>query len=325
MARSSEQKLKILYLLKILNENTDSEHLISMEKILTKLSAYGIAAERKSIYADIASLDEYGIKIECVHGKNGGYRLKNHDFKLSELKLLVDAVQASKFITEQKSSELIKKLENLTSRYNAKLLHRSVIMHERVKTMNESVFYNVDTIQLAIADNRQISFKYFDWDMYKERVFRKKGAVYRVSPIALTWYDENYYLVADDSSSASRKHYRVDKMFAIQALKDKREYTDDKRFDIAKYAKTTFGMYGGETKKVKLRCAAKFAGAVFDRFGQSIIITPDGDFFETIVEVAVSPVFFAWVMQFGGEIKITSPEEVIYDFKELVEKNLKET
>ncbi len=323
MPRSSEQKLKILYLLKILNENTDAEHSISTEDILSKLSAYGIEAERKSIYTDIASLCDYGINIECTRGKNGGYRLTERDFEFSELKLLVDAVQASKFITEQKSAQLIKKLEGLTSLHNAKLLQHSVIMHERVKTMNESVFGNVDAIQLAIGENRQISFKYFDWNMRKERVFRKDGALYRVSPLALTWDDENYYLVAYDSAADMIKHYRVDKMFAIQRLKEKRDVTDDKRFDIAKYSKAMFGMYGGETKKVKLRCAAKLAGAVFDRFGQGIIITPDGDFFETIVNVAVSPVFFAWVMQFGGEIKITAPSEIIESFRELAEKNLK--
>ena len=309
MAKSSNQKLKLLFLKEIFEEYTDKDTFISMEQILSLLEKRGITAERKSIYEDIYVLQDMGMDIELV--RNKGYHLNSRTFELAELKLLVDAVQASKFITESKSGELIKKLEGLTSKNNAKELQHSVIMRERIKSMNESVFLNVDIIQSAMAKNKKIVFKYFEWDINKARHFRKEGGNYKVSPWALTWDDENYYLLAHDKESNIIKHYRVDKMVDIMLSEESREGRDTtNRFDTANYSRKMFGMFGGETKRVKLRCHKSLIGVFIDRFGRNIIVTPDGDYFEVIVEVAVSPVFLSWLMQFGKKIQVIAPDDV---------------
>ncbi len=309
MAKSYNQKLKILLLKEIFETHTDKDSFITMDEIISALEKKGINAERKSIYEDIHTLKDHGMDIELV--RNKGYRLNSRTFELAELKLLVDAVQASKFITEKKSNELIKKLEGLTSKNNASELQHSVIMRERVKTMNESVYINVDIIQSAIRKNSQIAFKYFEWDMKKIRRYRKDGNAYVVSPWALTWDDEKYYLLAYDEESNKMKHYRVDKMTHIFILGKARLGQDDTvRFDTANYSNKMFGMFGGETKKVQLRCHQSLAGVFIDRFGSNIIISPDGEYFTVIVEVAVSPVFLSWIMQFGKKVSVLSPEDV---------------
>ncbi|MBE7092289.1 MAG: WYL domain-containing transcriptional regulator [Clostridiales bacterium] len=318
MARCSGQKLKLLYLLDIFKKHTDKDTFITMEQILALLEKHNIFAERKSIYEDISALKEFGLDIELV--RNKGYHLVSRTFETSELKLLVDAVQASKFITEKKSNELIKKLESLTSKNNASELQHSVIMRERIKTMNESVFLTVDKIQLAMGKNKKLSFKYFDWDVRKNKVYKKDGKSYVVSPQALTWDDENYYLLAFDEDAKILKHFRVDKMTALFILEQKRSIDTTVRFDTAEYSKKMFGMYGGVTKKVKLRCNNSLAGVFIDRFGLNSIITPLEDSFEIIVEAAISPVFLSWLMQFGDKITVLSPESVKKDLINLAEK-----
>lgn len=308
MARVSGQKLKLLYLMDIFKKHTDKDTFITMEQILLLLEKHNIYAERKSIYEDINALKDFGMDIELV--RNKGYHLVSRDFEMSELKLLVDAVQASKFITEKKSNQLIKKLESLTSKNNASELQHSVIMRERIKTMNESVFLTVDSIQLAIGNNKKLSFKYFDWDVHKNKVFKKSGKSYIVSPQALTWDDENYYLLAFDEDAKILKHFRVDKMTALFMLDEKRSINDTVRFDTAGYSKKMFGMYGGVTKKVKLKCHKSLAGVFIDRFGVNAIITPCDEYFEIIIEAAISPVFFSWLMQFGDKVTVLSPESV---------------
>ncbi len=309
MAKSSNQKLKLIYLMDIFKEYTDEDTFITMEEIIRLLQQKGVSAERKSIYDDIDVLNQYGFEIEQVRKK--GYHLINSTFELAELKLLVDAVQASKFITENKSSQLIKKLESLTSKRKAGELQHSVIMRERIKTMNESVFINVDIIQLAIANNKQLSFKYFDWDIKKQRAFRHGGELYRVSPWALTWDDENYYLIAYDAEAQIFKHYRVDKMVQLTVSNEARlGFESWARFDTGTYSKKMFGMYGGETKKIKLSCDKSLIGVFIDRFGSNVFLAPTADGFEVIIEAAVSPVFLSWLIQFGSRIKIISPDDV---------------
>ena len=320
MAKSSGQKLKLLYLMDILKKHTDKDTFITMEQILALLEKHNITAERKSVYEDINALRDFGLEIELV--RNKGYHLLTRDFETSELKLLVDAVQASKFITEKKSTELIKKLENLTSKNNASELQHSVIMRERIKTMNESVFLTVDSIQLAMAKNKKLSFKYFDWDIYKKKVYKKDGKSYIVSPQALTWDDENYYLLAFDEDAQILKHFRVDKMTALFTLDEKRSTVGTTRFNTAEYSKKMFGMYGGQLQKVKLQCDASLAGVFIDRFGLNSIITPLEDHFEIIVEVALSPVFLSWLMQFGNKVKVLSPENVKEELIKLANKVL---
>ncbi len=211
MAKSPNQKLKLLYLMKILLEQTDENHRITMTEIIENLASYNISAERKSLYNDIESLRLYGLDIIGIQeGRTYFYYVGSRRFELAELKLLVDSVQSAKFITAKKSSELIKKLEGLASRYEASKLHRQVFVAGRVKTMNESIYYNVDRIQTAIGENSKITFQYFQWNVEKKMELRHDGAVYKVSPWALSWNDGNYYLIAYDGEKGIIKHFRVE-------------------------------------------------------------------------------------------------------------------
>lgn len=319
MAKSSNQKLKVLYLLNIMKELTDENHGLTIMQILEELQKYGIRAERKSIYGDFEALRDFGLTIEKRTGKNVTYHLAERDFELPELKLLVDAVQSSKFITHKKSSTLIKKIEGLTSKYEAQQLQRQVFVANRIKTMNESIYYVIDEIHRAISDDKKISFKYFEWNMKKERQYKRNGKIYMVSPWALTWDDENYYMIAFDDESSIIKHYRVDKMHGLK-ITDKRRMGAElfENFDMALYSKKTFGMYGGRDEQVTLRCKDKMAGVIIDRFGQDVIMYEAGEEqFEVSVRVSVSPLFLTWIMNFGGDIKILSPQSVIDDYVKL--------
>ena len=311
MARSSNQKLKILYLMKIFLEKTDCDHALTIAEIISELEKYGVSAERKSLYDDIDNLRDYGLDIETTRDTRVRYYVANRLFELPELKLLVDAVQASKFITARKSGELIKKLESFSSTYEAMNLQRQVYVANRIKTMNESIYYNVDFIHGAINNNKKITFKYYEWTPQKEKKLRHGGATYSVSPWALTWDDEYYYMIAYDSAAGCIKHYRVDKMVNIGVSDEMREGADifcD--FDMALYSKQVFGMFGGELTTVLLECDNSLAGVVIDRFGSDVTIMPKGEKFEASVRVMVSPTFVSWALGFGGRIKILSPSFV---------------
>lgn len=314
MEGGNNQKLKILYLMKILLEKTDETHSITMSDILSELKLYGIQAERKSIYSDIENLCQYGLDIIGEkEGKAFSYRVGSRQFELAELKLLVDSVQASKFITAKKSNELIKKIEGLASKYEAAKLQRQVYTTERIKTGNESIYYNVDNIHTAIASNVQIAFQYFNWDMNKRQVLKKGGALYQVSPWALSWDDENYYMIAYDSEEDKIKHFRVDKMLHIDLCDDRREGIDKfKAFDMGAYAKKMFSMFGGEEEMVKIFCRNDLAGVMIDRFGKDVMmIKEDEAHFSVNVKVAVSPQFLSWVIALGEGAKIVSPKSVV--------------
>lgn len=319
MAKGANQKLKLLYLMKILLEKTDETHSITMSEILSSLEAYGVSAERKSIYDDFEALRLYGMDIIGEQrNKTYYYRVGQRDFELAELKLLVDAVQSSKFITAKKSSELIKKLENLGSKYEASQLQRQVYVSERIKTMNESIYYNVDIIHTAISSNVKIMFQYFQWNVDKKMELRKNGEYYCISPWALSWDSENYYLIGYDCEAQIIKHYRVDKMLHIELTDAKREGKElfDK-FDIAVYTKKMFGMYDGEIETVKLECENRLAGVIIDRFGKNVnIIRTDSDYFKVNIEVAVSQQFLAWVISIGDGLKIIGPENVVNMMRE---------
>ena len=315
MPRSDKQKLKLMYLVKILSERTDSEHGITMPGIIDALEAEDIKAERKSIYSDISALNEFGYDIiQDKEGKNTVYKMVGRDFELPELKLLVDAVQSSKFITENKSNRLIKKIESLASMYEAKSLHRQVYVANRIKTTNESVYYIVDDIQKAISENSKISFQYFQWNPKKEKELRHDGARYEVSPWALTWDDENYYMIGYDSKEAKIKHYRVDKMLKINIIEgSKREGKAlFKDLDMAVYSKKVFGMFGGKEETVTLQCKNEMAGVIIDRFGTEVNITKKTkEYFNVRVSVQVSPQFFGWVFSLGDAVAITAPKSVV--------------
>ncbi|MBE6025888.1 MAG: WYL domain-containing protein [Clostridiales bacterium] len=308
------QKLKMLYLLKIFSEETDDLHPLTMPEIISKLAAYGVNANRKTLYLDFEELRNFGVDI--ISNKVGHdcyYNIGSRDFELPELKLLVDSVQSSKFITDRKSTELIKKLESLVSKYEGKQLQRQVVISGRVKAMNESIYYNVDKLHEAIGAGCQIRFKYYQWNVDKEMELRKNGDWYQVSPWALMWDDEYYYLVAFDAGDGKIKHYRVDKMLSISVTKEKRLGQEQfKRFDMPRYTKSLFGMYGGEQVKVMLEARNDMVGVIIDRFGKDILIAPvDSERFRVNVDVSMSNQFLGWIMAVGDGVKIVGPDKVV--------------
>ncbi len=313
MPKSVNQKLKLLYICDMIRD-TDENSPLSTNDIIEKLSQNDVSAERKSIYNDIECLRQYGLDIE--HNANG-YYLASRDFETPELKLLVDAVQCSRFITQKKSLALIKKIESLSSKTQAQSLHRQVYVFNRVKTMNESIYYNVDDIHTAIEKDLKISFKYFDYGVDKQKRYRNDSALYVVSPYALTWEDENYYLIAFDSVSSKIKHYRVDKMENIRIVDKKREGKEEfSNFDLASYSRGIFGMYGGEKTVVKIRFDNSLSSVIIDRFGKEITMIPSGENHFTInLNVAVSPQFYAWIFGFGNKAKVLSPQSVVDEIK----------
>ena len=312
MPKSEGQKTKILYLARLLHERTDEEHPLPMAEILRILEdEYGILAERKSIYRDIAALREFGMDIEMTSSRTPGYYVASRTLELTELKLLVDAVQSSKFITHKKSAELIRKLSGMTSTHEARKLSRQVFVAGRVKTMNESIYYTVDHLHRAMQENRTITFQYFSWNRKKEKVLRHGGKLYHVSPWALTWEDENYYLLAYDDEADAVKYFRVDKILHVDVTDPPRmggEHFAD--FDTAEFSKKVFGMYGGEEQLVVLRCRDDLAGAILDQFGTDVSIRCGKGFFTVAVRVIVSPQFLGWIAAFGDGIVIESPADV---------------
>lgn len=317
MAKSQNQKLKLLYLWEYLTQQTSEEHPVSIKQIIAYLESQDIAAERKAIYDDLELLRYWGLDIIQVgESRSTAYYVGSRDFELPELKLMVDSVQSSKFITEKKTIALIKKIEQLTNAFDAQLLSRQVFVANRIKTMNESIFYNVDAIHSAIAANKKLQFHYFEYTVTKERRLRHDGAFYQISPFALTWDDENYYMVGYDSELARIRHFRVDKMIDISSLDEERDGQDAyAKMDLALYARKTFGMFVGEDKKVTLRFENSLVGPVIDRFGKEIMIIPDGDeHFKFTADVAVSPQFFAWICGFGTQAEIIGPAEVVSEY-----------
>ena len=308
MPKSMGQKLKILYLMRILLTQTDEAHMLTVNEIISKLAECGVTAERKTVYDDIEALRQFGIDIVMEKSKSYGYYVAARDFELPELKLLVDAVVSSKFITEKKSLDLIKKLESLISSHDAAKLRRQVHVNTRVKSMNESIYYNVDALHDAIANGKKVSFKYFDHNIRKERVYRKDGAKYSVSPAALLWDNENYYLVACTEHHEGFSHYRVDKMSDIAKLDESRSETIHD-FDPVAHSKKTFGMFGGDEANVTLRLDKSLIGVVIDRFGKDVIMAADGEqHFNVSIRVALSPVFYGWLFQFGGLCEVIAPQ-----------------
>ncbi len=322
MPKGSNQKLKLYYLSRIISEKTDDEHMLTMPEIQRELEAYGVTADRKSLYDDMEALRVLGIDVigEKV-GRNFYYHAGEKLFELAELKLLVDAIQSSRFITEKKSNELIKKVTGMTSEYEAAQLKRQTVVRGRVKTMNESIYYFVDDVHRAIAENRKISFEYMKWNVNKE-LERRREEPYVVSPWALTWDDQNYYLIAYDETADCIKHFRVDKLKSIRILDERRTGEDSfKKFDLVKYSRMSFGMFGGEAVNVKIAFENDMVGVFIDRFGKDISIHPSKQegWSEINIDVAMSDQFLGWIFALGPKVKILGPEEAVRQFKEDIE------
>lgn len=310
MPKSDNQKLKIFYILDYLQRNSHEDGLVRASDLISMLDRqHNISCDRKTVYSDIAALQEYGVDIVSVPGKNGGYYIASRNFELPELKLLIDAVQSSRYLTEKKSKELIEKLLTQCNEQDASLMKRNVLVSGRVKSMNETIYYNVDTIQNAITQNKQITFSYFDWDLGGKRKFRDK--TYVASPYGLCQDNENCYLLA-----LSERHgitsYRVDRMMDIKLLDTKRTPCPELTgAALTEHANRLFQMYSGDTTNVKMRFHRSLINVVIDRFGKDTMLIPDGDeYFNFTVNIAVSPMFLSWVMGFGSKAKILYPQSV---------------
>lgn len=319
--KRENQKCKILVIRDLLLE-TDDQHPLTVQDILEQLKNRGISAERKSVADDLQTLADYGMDIVSVAvGKRKGYYLASRTFESAELKMLVDSVQAAKFLSPTKTRRLIKKLATLQSRNEAMLLRRQLYISDRGKTDNESVFYNIDAIHEAIAKDRGISFVYWQYDLNKKRVPRKNGARYQVSPYALVWDDEFYYLIAYDAADARIKHYRVDKMTRIKVEETERQGKDVfEKLDMSVYTSRNFSMFSGEEANVVLDCSKSLIGVIVDRFGADVSVHPEGDRFTAFVKVAVSEQFFGWVAALGGAVRIVSPQPVKDEFLALLDR-----
>ena len=318
MPKGTNQKFKLYRLAQIMMKKTDEEHYITMPEIKEALAEYDITADRKSLYNDLRDLEILGIEVEGEQdGNRYCYHVVNRPFELPELKLLVDAIQSSKFITEKKSNSLIKKLETMVSEYDAQKLQRQVYVSGRIKAMNESIYYTVDAIHNAISENKKIRFQYFQWNVKKKPQLRHGGAWYHISPWGLSWDDENYYLVGFDSEAGLIKHFRVDKMLRIALSNETREGREHfKKLDMADYARKSFGMFGGEEETVKLQVSNGLAGVIIDRFGKDVMMIPvDEDHFNVSVDVRVSRQFLGWVFSLGESVRILGPEAVVDQMK----------
>ena len=317
MPKSDNQKLKIFYILDYLERNSNEKNPVRASDLIAMLDRnHNIRCDRKTVYSDIAALQQYGIDIVSLPGKNGGYYIASRNFELPELKLLIDAVQSSRYLTEKKSRELIEKLCSQCNEQDAKLMRRTVLVSGRVKSMNETIYYNVDSIQEAIAQNKQITFRYFDWDFGGKRKYREKE--YLASPYGLCQDNENCYLLAF-SNRYGVTSYRVDRMSDIQLTEDNRipcpELTGKALHD---HANRLFQMYSGDALDVKMRFHRSLLNVVIDRFGKDTMLIPDGDeYFNFTVKVAISPMFLSWVIGFGAKAKILYPQSVVDACREL--------
>ena len=324
MPMSPNQRSKLLYLMKIMLDKTDEQNPLTIGEIIAELGAYGISAERKSIYTDFELLRQYGLNIEAQRSKTTSYYIAHRQFELPELKLLVDAVQSSHFITEKKSEELISKLSSLTSAAQAKQLQRQVYVAGRAKTMNETVYYSIDQIHAAVNEGAKIAFKYFDYGTDKRRIYRKNGEVYITSPVTLCWSNDSYYLIAYSAKHDGLTHYRVDRMSDVSVLDEAADAFEREKFNIAEHIRRVFGMYSGELLRATLLFDNSLVNVVLDHFGKEVRLLPKEDGrFEVKTDVSVSPVFLAWMFQFGKRAEIKAPISLKEAMRELICENMK--
>ncbi len=326
MGANSKLKLKPFYIMKILMEQSDEQHPMTVNALIEALREYGITAERKSIYADIDLLVEFGVDIICIKGRANQYFIGARDFELPELKLLVDAVQSSRFITHKKSEELIGKLEKLTSIHEAKELHQHVVIVDQIKAANENIYYNVDEINKAIQKNKQIRFKYFMYNLDKEIEYRRNGDWYYASPYAFTWDDDNYYMIGYYEQYEDISNFRVDRMTSIEIVDADRIFTgDQENFNVAEYSQKMFRMFSGDTERVKLQFDNTLINVVIDRFGKDVEIEKnDVGTFSIEVNVVVTPTFLSWLFMFGNKVRIVEPIKLKNDMVENILKILNE-
>jgi len=319
---TGSQRLKLLYLRDIFLRYTNENDSLTRNQITDLLSDLGISEGRKAFAEDIEALQNYGMDIRATNGRTASYQLTTRDFELAELKLLADAVSSAKLLSDSQSAKLLKKISALCSENEASQLKRTVYVSGRTRqNSNKAVLYNVDTIQRAISTSpkKKISFRYFEYDMRKNKKYRDKARV--VTPYALVWDNDHYYLVAWNDHRERYSNFRVDRMEGVEII-DAPARKPDPDFDLEDYILTHVSMFSGDETEVVLRCDKTLVNAVLDRFGMGVRMLPeeDGEHFSVFVDVAPQPPFFAWVFQFGGAVKIISPENVAGEYREMLDR-----
>lgn len=322
MPGREHSRSKLLHILMLLYERADDERGITLAQILAHLESQGITAERKSIYRDLRTLTECGIEIEKNSQKPVEYCLMNRPFDIAELRLLADAVQSANFISETMTDHLLRKIEKLTSTRSAGILKRQVHFAGRVKTLNEHVHYATATIQEAIHEGLRIHFKYIDYDLSKGIQPRRGGSAYEVSPYALVWNDDNYYLIGFYERRSQTSVFRVDRMKTVDKT-DIPSAPTPPGFSLSDFIETKFGMFGGERVSLDLRFTNDLINPVLDRFGMKTPIIRDGDDrFIAHVEASISPVFYSWLFQFGNRAQIIKPKRISKDYADYLSDTL---
>lgn len=327
MPKSSNQKLKILYLYKILAEQTDEDNPLTMPQIIAELGRFGINAERKSLYDDIELLVNAGVDIVCEKRKSFGYYMASRNFQLAELKLLVDCVQASKFVTAKKSAQLIGKLEKLASKRQGAELRRQVYISDRVKAFNERIYYTIDLLHKAINNGNKIQFKYYQYNTKKVQKLRNNGEFYTVSPYGMVYSDDNYYLLAHYPKYEGITHFRVDKLTEVLVLEERAEDIEEvagEGFKLMEYVKKVFNMFHGTAETVHLLCDESVLNVVIDKFGENVFLRKESqDKYAVTANAVISPTFYSWVFMLGDKVQVVSPQNVVDGYKEMLEQNRK--
>lgn len=313
-----ESKSKILYLYKLLDETTDENNPISTTEIIDKLGELGISVTRKTVASDIALLIEFGVDVISVRSSQNLYYIGSRDFELAEVKLLVDAIESSKLVTVKKSKQLVSKLSKMVSFQQAKELDRQIFIDKRVKPKNENIYYIIDSLHTAIADSKQTTFKYIDYNGDKEKVFKHEGMVYNVSPYALAWNDDHYYLIGYCSNHKRISKFRVDRLAKLK-ITDKPYVPAPDGFSVAEYVKSVFSMYDGDLVTVELKCTNDLMKVIIDKFGEDVkTVSLGSNCFKAIVNVSVSPTFFGWAFQFSNNMSILAPQKVKDSYVEML-------
>ena len=313
-------KERLLHILRLLQQRTDEDHPLTTSEIVAHFKELGIPTDRKTVKADIDAMIDCGIDIVANKGTQTSYFYGDHLFELAELKLLIDAVEASKFITARKSENLVKKLTSMTSQANAAELKRSLYTAGRIKPENERIYLVVDAIHRAINRERQISFVYYEYNERRERVPHKNGEQYMFSPYAMLYNEDKYYVLGYSEMHQKIITFRVDRMGVPELLEIPVRPKPD-GFDPVDYTVNVFSMYDGKMVTVKLLCANHLMNYVIDRFGDEVKTTVvDSEHFTADAEVSISQTFFAWVFQFAGEIQILEPENVRTEYKRMIER-----
>ena len=310
---------RTLIIFKYLWETTDESHPVSLADISAHLSQYGITADPRTLRKDIEQLVEFGVDIVKDRRVQNLYHVATRHFEAPEVKLLIDAVQSARFITPGKSKELVKRLTAFVAPGDAVLLKRHLYIDSRSKATNESIYLNVDRIQTAITERKKISFCYFDYSPSKERVLRHGGQVYSVSPFAMLWNNDTYYLVGFHDHRQQIAKFRVDRIVQMEVT-DETAVRKPKDFDVSEFFAQEFSMLNGKTCRITLLCESTLMNSIIDRFGEDASTQiVDKNHFTVEATVDLSSNFYGWVFASGGKMKITAPQEAVDGFQRMLE------